>query len=113
MIERCCHSASQMICVVERAERLREFLGPFDSGVIRYRAGRKNQHVVRKLFVIGQTDSLGIKIDAGYLAAYEPRLRIQQFLAVRRDVPSLDLAAQILIEHRTEKKVILFINKRD
>src|SRR5438552_17774695 len=100
MIERVRHSPSQMICVVERAKWQREFLGSLDSGVIRYRAGRKDKDFVRKLFVIGETDRLRIKTDAGNTVADELCLIIKQFAAIRRDVPGFHLPAQIFIEPR-------------
>src|SRR5436305_13659618 len=102
-----------MICVVQRAKWQREFLGSFDSRVIRYRAGRKNQNVVRKVLAIGETDRLTLKIDAGNAAADKLRLVIKQLLAIGRDVPGCHLAAQILVEHRTEKEVVLVVDEGD
>ena len=113
MIQRFCHSTSQLICVVKRAKWQREFLGSFYSGVIRYRAGRKDKDFVRKLFLIGEPDRLRIKIDARDPVADELCLIIKQFAAIWRDMPGFHLAAQILVEHRTEKEVVLVVDEGD
>ena len=102
-----------MICVVECSKWQREFLGSFDSGVIRQRAGRINQNVVSKLFMIGQLEALGMKIYMRDSAADELCLIIKQFPSIGRDVPGFHFAAQILIEHRLEEEVIFVVDEGD
>ena len=52
-------------------------------------------------------------IDAGNAAADKLSLVIKQLLAIGRDVPGFHLAAQILVEHRTEKEVVLVAHQRN
>ena len=50
-------------------------------------------------------------IDAAHPAAHELCLAVQQFSAVWRDVPGLNLTAQIFIKHRLEQEMILVIDE--
>ena len=96
-----------MIRIVKSAKRQSELLGAFDAGIVRHRAERNYQHVVRNgLGTVYQCNFASIEIYSGDFSANEACAFIEQFFLIGRNVPGLYFAAQVLIEHRLEEEVI-------
>ena len=113
-VKRFRHPSPQTTRIVESTKRQSELLRAFNAGVVRHRAERNYQNLVRnRLGTVYQRNFARIEIYRGNFSANEVCAFIDQFSVIRCDVPSFYLATQILIEHRLEEEVIFLAHQRD
>src|SRR5438045_9209157 len=103
-----------MIRIVKSAKRQSELLGAFDAGIVRHRAERNYQHVIRNgLGTVYQCNFASIEIYSGDFSANEPCPFKEQSFVVRRKVPGLYSPTQVLIATRLDKAGTLTARRRE
>ena len=112
MIERLCHSPSQLIRVGNCAKWQRKPFCAVHVPVICDRAERQHQDVVIQRFLsAGQVDSARLQVYSRRDATSNSYVFFQQLFEFRRNVPGLDFAAEVFVQHGLEQKMIFIADK--
>ena len=114
MVERVDHPRAQVVGVANLAEGERVLLGPLDAPEVRDAADAQHEVVVSQpADAPRHRDLLAVEVDVGHGAVDEVDFVVaDEFRVARRDVPRLDLAAQVLVEERRVQEVVLVGDER-
>jgi hypothetical protein len=106
-VERGDHPATQIVRVPNLAKRKGVLFGALDAPEVRHAADGQHQIVVTETADAARHLHLAaLEVDADGRADDESHAVVEQLLIVRRDVPSLDLAAQVFVEQRGMQEMV-------